>query len=165
MGYMGPLVEKLLTLPRDIGGEPGTLCARVGGQYYYPFIPPGMEAWFQTTIEGIPAQRGYTAYCVLFFHLTFGYVVPDVFQLAFVTGGTRAYQGILTGHLIEDGIDYLFMLTPDKSMTAYITNISPMNQYFEMVSHYLIFSTEKDYGIFKKYLEKLNFPNGVPELV
>ena len=156
------LIEKLVSLPREVGGEPGTLCSRVGGQYYYPLIPPGMEAWFQTTIEGIPAQRGFTAYCIIFFRLTFGYVVPDVFQLTFVTGGTRAYTGILTGYLIEEGIDYLFMLTPEKSMTAYITNISPMNQSFEMVSHYLVISTEKDYEIFKKNLEKLNFPNLLP---
>jgi len=158
-------IETLLSLSNPPGSRtPGTLARQVGVEYLYPLIPPGLSTYFITTPQIAAQVRGFPMYMGIFYRIRFGYMVPGAFRLTLIAGGIVAYDGTLTGYTMEQGIDYLYFMEPQSSTVAYITNITSMNQRFQMISQYLIISSEEDYRTLKAYLEALQFPYKLPEI-
>lgn len=157
-------VETMLTLSSPAGAKnPGRLVKQVGAEYLFPIVPPNTDASFITTPQQAAVIRGLPIYMLILYRIRFGYIVPGAFFLTLVTGGITAYQGTITGYGMEEGIDYLYFMEPDTTTIAYITNLTPLNQRFEMTSQYLIITSERDYTELKNQLEKLNFPYSLPE--
>lgn len=158
-------IEAMLSLSNPAGtNTPGTLARQAGGEYLFPLIPPNFTVYFVTDIQAGIRLRALPIYMLVMYRVRFGYMVPGAFQLTLVTAGLTAYNGTLTGHFQEEGIDYLFFLEANSALVAYITNLTPMNQYFQMLSQYLIISSEADYVEFKRQLEKMHFPYALPEV-
>ena len=157
-------IETMLTLSSPAGAKnPGSLAKQVGVEYLYPIIPPAMDTYFTTTPQEAAAARGFPIYMIIPYSIRFGYLIPGAFQLTLVVGGITAYNGTVTGYQLEQGIDYLFFHEPQKQIIVYITNLTALNQMFQMISQYLIISSEGDYVEFKSQLEKLQFPYALPE--
>jgi len=87
-------------------------------------------------------------------------VPPGVFLLTLITGSGTAFSGTING---EVEIDYMFFLTPNRSVVAYITNLTTANQRFEMFSEYLIIPTVDQWRWLKASLIKMNFPYEFPD--
>jgi len=156
-------IETMQTLSSPAGAlQPGTLARQVGVEYLFPIVPPGMAAFWRTSVVG-GGTRGFPVYMAVFFRIRFGYMVPGAFQLTLIAGGITAYNGTLTGYTLEEGIDYIYFMEPDTVTTAFITNLTNLNQRYEMISQYLIISSEGDYVEFKRQLEKMQFPYSLPE--
>lgn len=156
-------IETLLTLPAPYSDEPRALVQQIGVEYLYPIVPPNAEAYFITTPPPVAAARGFSFYIGIFYRIRFGDIVPGTFQITIVASGLTAFSGVATGSNLTEGIDYLYFMTPGTSTTVYITNLTNMNQFFEMISQYLIVSTEEDWKILKKYMKAINFPYKIPE--
>lgn len=163
MSAISHYIEFLQTLTRPGSDDPGALCSDIGVEYLYPIIPPFFSTYFASTIASTIAARNFTAYATVFYRIKFGYIVPGAFNLNIRSGGVSNYSGTITGYALEDGIDCLFFMTPEKFNTFYITNLTPLNQHFEMVSRYLLIQSEADWKLVKKYLKMANFPYKLPE--
>lgn len=143
-------VEYLLTVPRKNSSRIGTLVKQVGSEYYFPIVPPATEAFITTD----PALAIPPAYGGIFYRLELGDIVPNAFTLTVVTRGGRAFSGRVQGNVIQAGIDYFFVHAPGDNLTVFLTNITPINQMFQMYSQYLRIETEPDYYEVMEILSK-----------
>lgn len=132
-------VEYLLTVPSPDSKRIGNLVSQIGSEYYAPIVPPATEFYFRHN----PLAVG--AYAHIYYKATFGYMVPGAFRLNIVSRGVSNFNGVLQGRHLDDGLDYFFSLSSPDEVTSYITNISPMNQMFHMISQYLRIQREEDY--------------------
>lgn len=154
-------IEKMLTLTNPDSDEPSALVEQVGVQYLYPIVPPNTTAFFITTLPGTQLARGFPQiYAILLYRIRLGKIPPGVFNLSFITGTGAVFSGTVNG---EADIDYLFFLTPNRSVVAYVTNLTNANQRFEMFSEYLIVPTYEQWKWLKASLIKMNFPNELPD--
>lgn len=156
-------IETILSLRKPGGDEPGNLAKLVAAEYLFPLIPPNTAASFTTTTLPGRNFRGLYAYAEIFYRVQFGNILPGVFQFTAVLSGDTAYNATVTGSSLEQGINYMFFMTPNRNLTSYITNLTNQNQYFEMTSQYLVISTEKDWQTLKKYLLEMQFPYKLPD--
>jgi hypothetical protein len=158
------LIETLQSLSRPNTKEPRGLVEDVGAEYLFPIVPPLTATLFNTTIGGTTVTgRRSTNYAEIFYKIDFGFLVPGVFRLSIFAGGVEAYNGTLQGNILQHGIDYLYFLTPEKSLTVYITNLTNLNQTFEMTSRFLAIANSEDWAEIKKQIKLLNFPYKFPE--
>lgn len=158
-------IETMLTLSSPAGAKnPGRLARQVGVEYLYPLVPPFTETFFTTVPQEAAKLRGLPIYMLIMFRLRFGYMVPGAIMLTLISGGLTNFSGTISGYTLEEGADFLIFAEPQTTITAYITNLTPLNQYFEMISQYLIISSENEYKEFKRQLEKMQFPYAMPEV-
>lgn len=157
------LIEELLSLSTGPEtAEPGTLLFRVGVEYYYPIVPPFTVTVFSQSVTraALAGQRGFgtqniyaTPEVYIFFGATFGKLEPGAFTMRATIGGNVAIDGRLDGMGLEHGIDYLFFSTASQGLVAELTNVTNKNQYFQMISHYLIVPTKENWTIVRNYLK------------
>jgi hypothetical protein len=157
-------IEKILSLTGPNSDEPGAIAQQTATQYLYPIVPPNTTAYFVTALpitSTIAAARGFTnLFAVINYRMRTGNMPPGVFQLTLIESSGTAFSGTVPG---EIEIDFLNFLTPNKSVIAYITNITDANQRFEMWNEYLIIPTVKHWKWLKESLLKINFPYKLPD--
>lgn len=154
----------MLSLSSPAGAKnPGRLASQIVVEYLFPIVPPGVWAEFIVSPQSAAAARGLPIYMIINYRIKFGYMVPGAFQLTASYGGSAGYTGTMTGHQLEEGADILVFQEPDIQIIFYIVNLTNLNQYFQMNSHYLIITSENDYKEFKNQLERLHFPYQMPE--
>lgn len=151
-------VEELLTMSAPNTNLPSTLCYHTGVEYLYPMIPPNLSTYFITAPTQTARVRGIQIYGFIHFRMTPGFIMPDVFRLTAVTRGITAYDGTLTGYHLALGFDDLIFVSEDSQLVTYITNMSPMNQYFEMISEYLVVPSEENWKMMLDYMRRIHLP-------
>jgi hypothetical protein len=147
-------VEYLLSYNRKGSKEMGNLVSQTGVEYYAPIVPPATNFYFKTKT----ATMELPFYGLLGYKILFGAVVPGAFRLTLSARGRSAYDGILQGTAVEQGIDYFFCITPPMEASAYVTNLSSVNQMFQMTSQYLRIETQNDYLEALAALEQMRIP-------
>ena len=162
--------ETLMTLTRQGSDQPGNLLAHVGVESLFPIVPPGFETHVNSNlhevpIRGIGTPTDVAAYSKIFFRINFGYMIPGAFRMTIVTGGITAYDGTLTGTQLEEGIDLLYFLMGNSSVQFSLTDISSVNQRFEMTSQFLVCYNEEDFRDLKNQIRAIKFPYPIPPVV
>ena len=159
-----------MTLARQGSDQPGTLLSHVGVEFLYPIVPPGLETHLTTNVNGV-GGRGigstttFQAYCDIMFRINFGYLIPGAFRMTIVAGGITAYDGTITGTQLEEGIDYLYFLKGNSNVEFYLTNLTNLNQRFEMTSQFLVCTNEEDFRDLRNQLRAIKFPHPIPEVL
>lgn len=157
-------IERMLSYNQsDTTKEPGKLVKQFGSEYLYPIIPPGYQSTFLITPSNEKYAKGIQAYALIFYRLRFGYIQSGAFNLTLIPGGSKEYDGTISGYQLENGIDYLFFCTTDTTINWSLTNLTPNNQFFEMTSQYLIVSTKTDWELLKQKLYQEGFPYPIPQ--
>jgi hypothetical protein len=157
-------IEKILTLNVPNSDEPGALVQQTAAQYVYPIIPPNTTVYFITSLPlsaAVVRARGFNdLFAIINFRIRLGKMPPGIFQLTLRAGGGTAFSGTLPG---EFEIDFFAVNSPNRSISAYITNITDANQRFEMWNEYLIIPTVAHWQWLKASLKKMNFPYELPD--
>lgn len=163
---LSPLIESLMSLSRPNSLEPRSLVEHVAVEYLYPIVPPFTETYFTLRLGGFQVTgsgRASNEFARIFYRMRFGHIVPGVFRLTILLNGVESYKGTIQGQQLEEGIDYLYFQTPEKTASWYLANLTNMNQTFEMVNQYLTVGTPEDWETVKKYMKMINFPYKFPE--
>lgn len=117
----------------------GSLVEHENTQLIVPSFPPGITL----TAQIKPPQGRWGMFC---FHISFGtMMIPNVFQGAVQHGGKNHYTGVISGSLLNQGLDIFILVTEGNPLVYQETNVSALNQYFEIDGHFLTISDEDDY--------------------
>ena len=139
-------IEYLLTLERPGGGR----LTHVGlTQTIIPIFPPATTLNYQSR----PRQG---MYATIWFKSLFSPVmVPNAFTLWGQQYGAMWMSGTVTQLIIEQGAEYLIMVTEGEPYLGSITNVSGLNQYWEGTTVFLNIASEEDLKLVRAELRKL----------
>lgn len=133
-----PAIEKLLSTLRPGGGP---LFVQEEAQILVPVFPPNMSAKFESRpIGGDFAQ--------IIFAVMFGSnMVPDAFEGYVELWGTRQYSGVFTASVLALEFQGFAWVTQANPALIYITNVTGLNQIFELIWTSVRITTEDDYNV------------------
>lgn len=139
-------IEYLLTLQRPGGGR---LVIPEASQILIPIFPPNTSLTLSVHPYG-------SDYSLIKFGLGFGpNMVPNTFQGYVQTWGSREIQGTLTAEVLNTELQGFVLITQSEPSVLSVTNISGLNQVFEIDSVNLRISTEDDYKLVLEALARL----------
>jgi len=138
---LSPLVEYLLAY-HDEGGHP--ICKLTTLIITVPTFPPGANVvWNTAPVPNIYGQ-------VNFYMRISPSITPDAFILDINAAGFQLIGGIMGTLAISEGWNIWVEALVGDTITNTVTNITPLNQYLQVVNFFLIIPTQENY---KKMLD------------
>ena len=132
---LSPVVEYLLSRVDPSGGRP---YPQEATQLLIPIFPPNITL----SLSGYPTGD--------YAHIIYGVglgsnMVPNAFTGYVQIWGGRYMQGTFTTRVLDTEIQGFVWTTMFQPLVFYITNISGLNQVFELVYTYVRITSEEDY--------------------
>lgn len=132
---LSPAVEYLLSRVDPGGGRP---FPQEGTQLLIPIFPPNTTL----SLEGYPTGD----YAHIIYGVGFGSnMVPDAFTGYVQIWGGRYVSGTFTTRVLGSEIQGFVWTTMYQPLVFYITNVSGLNQVFELVYTYIRITSEENY--------------------
>ena len=139
------LAEFLMSL-RTESGSP--LVEHAGGQIYVPIWPPGL-----TIFSVIPPSNSFAS--VGYRYIFAPDIVPNAFTITFRHLGRDIRVHTVTGAVTQESFWTYALVTKDAPFYLSLTNVSGMNQYFEVISHFIAVPQQADLVTAYKALDDL----------
>lgn len=141
-----PIIERLLATQREGGG---TLVQNDAVQILVPVFPPGQLLSFSAgPIDGDYAQ--------IVWGIKFGIdMVPNAFEGFLQMWGHRALSGTFTSVILNTEFQGLQWVTTAEPAYVYVTNVSPLNQIFELGYMNLRIASEEDLRLVREEIEHI----------
>ena len=136
MSTMTPLIEYLMALRRPGGGK---LC-RFGVQLFtIPILPPLMSV----TVTVTPYFGSYMS--IEYWHRFSPAIVPNTVEWTVRHGGMEIASGLVSQVATDESHNFWLEITESDPSVATITNVTPVNQFYETLDHFLLVDNEEDY--------------------
>jgi len=138
MSTMSHLIEYLIAAQRPGGGH----LVKFGGQsVQVPVFPAGLS------VSATYAPDD-TAYAIILYYQRFSPVlVPNAFEIATSHSGMQVSVGALDSTMISEGHNLWIVSTHPESLLATWTNVSGINQFFEIEHAFIIVESREDMHI------------------
>ncbi len=131
-----PAIEYLLSIVKPDGGS---LVAQEANQILIPVFPPNTTISY--TARPIPGDYGR-----IFYGIRFGAsMVPNAFTGYVQLWGTRYVEGTFTSTVLDTEIQGFVWVTQAQPSFVYLTNVTGLNQLFELLNLSIRVTSEEDY--------------------
>jgi len=140
------IIEFLESLEREGGGH---LVEHAGYQMRIPFFPPNTTA--RATITPL-----FDTYAMIGHRVIIdAEVVPNAFSGTVEHRGRHQYAGTMTSGVINEGLDFLLIITNQSPLNVTLTNRTALNQYWGEIALGVLVYSHEDYLKVRQHLSDL----------
>ena len=155
------IISYLLTVkyPGSESSRSNWVCYLGTSQIVIPLVPPGSNVAY--ALKPLHGSFAWICYATKFSSET----VPNTFSGSISQFGSVPYSGVFSQRYRDEDLDYLAVVTEQEPVYINISNISPLNQKGESLTHMLVISSPQDLDTVMDALRRLHTTTKSEELL
>ena len=155
------IISYLLTIkyPGSESSRSNWVCYLGTNQIVYPLVPAGTNVSY--TMKPLHGVEAWICFASKFSSET----VPNTFSGTIHQFGSTPYSGVFTQRYRDEDLDYLAVVTEQEPIYINVTNISPVNQRGESLTHMLVVTSPQDLDTIIDAMRRLHSSKRSEELL